>query len=1061
MTIKIFNGSNWNSFARRIRIFREGLGWTSGTKSVKVYRDTGGIPYWMVVYPEKPVALTTPIVTGTGVPGTNLELSAGVSFPTIESIWQSDDYIKPQTITYQWQRSLSSSGPWSNVGSLLTSYQPYLITSSDNNYYFRCVITATNAKDSTSINSFSLQVYDPSYTFFYGNEFGLATNGMIYFDRTNGSFPVSDTISAMGRILSYFHGFFKTYDVWYRSDSSTFRIYHRLYNAGNNRPSIPGLEYEIVFYNNSNIVDLHIINPGNTNDIYTYDNLYPAFVKDFFTRYKFYNIFSYLAGIRFRITLDASTSISASSVAPSTAISVTQASLTNNVVTLTTAVPHGLFGGSTINVIGLPSVFNGAYSISGVPTSTTLTYSRTNANIPSQSVSGYIAKPPSGLIDGWIYLSNLNDLGVNPPSTMSFTAGSGTSSPLISDINGAFTKSNMFYPNFISGVSGTYINSTSATASWSNSTSGNSLYNANSYRVEVKRSDNSATVFGPTITTSTSITVNGLTLGVGYNIIVTPNSRSDGLGQFGFAGSSSYSHAGVPSIPTNLTATVNSDTQITLTWSEPANNGSTITGYTVQYKKNADSTWTTWATNAETDRSAPITGLTGSTLYNFRVAAVNGIGTGDWANVNATTNAPAVPPGAPTNLVASSPSQASAGGLVSWTVSWTPPTNNGGAAITKYQYAIDIDASGTTYTWGAWTDVAVTNGVPDTSVTVTVFSGIQLSVKVRAVNSAGGGTESTALTLATSPSKPGTPSAGAITNNNTNVQSTSTINWTASNINGGTSLIYRIYRGQNTNNVNTERNTSVNGESNTSFSDIISGSGTTYYYRVVAENTLQSSPNVVKGISVSSEISSVLNVTQPSVNTPTVAINNTNKGVNVNWSGNAGSGTTPNYSVYRGQSSTDVDAVGEGNNRTFAKNATNTQSNTSLDDPVASSTTYYYRVDAVNSINTVPSGVSLAITTPGVPTANTPTRNNANSNLTNRVLSVNWSGSGSGTIRYDVYRSQNTTNNPNTLVSPTGGQTETNFSFQYASGQGPFFFRVVPSSIWGTGATTAWSTGLR
>lgn len=1050
MTIRIFNGSNWNQFAKKISVFRDGLGWSNGIKSLRVYRDPGTNPFWDVAYPEIPVSLAFPIVTGLGLPGTEFNLEAGSGL-TLETMFALEDYRKPAQVTYQWQRSLTNSAPWSNVGPLLTTYSPYLITTSDNNYYFRCVITATNAKGSTVVNSFSQQVYDPTFTFAYGNEFGLATNGMIYFDKTNGLFPESDNITVLSRVFSYFHGFYKTYDIWYKSDSNTFRIYHRLYNAGNDRPTNPGVEYELVFYSNSSIVDLHIINIGSTSLISSYDGTYPAFVKDFFTRYKLYNIASLAPGTRFRVTLDGTTSISTSSVAPSTAIPVIQASLTNNVVTLTTSVPHNIFANNPINVIGLPSVYNGTYSVLSTPTTTTITYSKTNANISAQNVSGYIAKPPSALTDGWIYISLLNDLGVNPPDTLTFSAGSGFSSPVF-DINFPYTKSNMFYPNFATGVSGTYINSTSAIISWSNSTSGNSLYNANSYRVEVKRSDNNSTVFGPTITTSTSITATGLTTGVGYSITVTPNSRSDGLGQFSLTSGGSYNHAGVPNPPTNLVATVNSDTQITLTWSEPANNGSAITGYTVEYKRNVDSTWSTWATNSETDRNAVITGLTGGTFYNFRVAAVNGIGTGPWATVNATTNPPASPPGAPTNLTASSPSQASPGSLVSWNVSWTAPTNNGGAEITKYQYAVDIDASGTTYTWGSWIDVAVTNGVPNTSVTITVFSGVQMNVKVRAVNSAGGGTESETLTLNTSPSKPGTPSAGAITNNNTNTQSSSTINWAASNINGGTSLIYRVYRGQNTANVNNEITNTTNGTTSTSFSDTISGSGTTYYYRVVAENTLQTSPNVVKAISTSSDISSALSVTQPSVTTPTLAINNTNGGINVNWSGNAGSGTSMNYNVYRGQVSNQIINVGTGNLRNNSA-----QSNTSFSaDPAVASTTYYYRIDGTNSLNTVASGVSLGITTPGPPTANTPTKNTTNSSNVNNNLAVSWGGSGSGTITYEVYRTQNTTNNPNNLVSQ---QTSTNYSFQYSS-SATYYFRVVPSTVWGTGASSAWSSGM-
>lgn len=1071
MTIRIFQ-TDWSNIAQKINVFKST--WVEA-KKVVAWRgsDTTGI--WSVIYPDSPVAIVGSSVTGNPKVGATIGLTNNDVWGSTEAAYY---YRKPDTITYQWQKSLNNS-TWSDITNATSS--TYVVQSSDINYYLRCRITAQNEKTIetnspvTYTTSNNFQISDPYYAFAFGQDFGVNPNGFIMFDRnSNGVFPNSESylIDSNGsfinsRMLGFFMGDYRFYSLSYKSDSTYFRLWIRLYNqsVGSTPPTLPPLEYEIVFNNITGVrpetrefADIYIANETGTGNISNYF----AYLANTGTTYQIYSNLGYYTGAKITVPMNSLSSISYATARPSNSVLISSASVSGGIATINTSEPHNLFTGNPVTIYGFTgsySILNGTRSVVSVSPGTNSTTFTINTNsstlnlgltaAPQGSWSSY---PPTAFYNqgGWISLGDFNNSG---SQTVTFTAGVSSSSD-IGSVQ-AFNKSDMFMPNGVTNITTSNQTTNSVTVSWANANPSHPHLNAKSYRVQLQRVSDSIILSTQSAVTTTSTVINGLTTGTGYNIIVTPNSRSDGLGQFYFPTGLTYNHALTPNAPISLAATVNSDTQITLTWTEPANNGSTITGYTVQYKKNADSTWTTWATNAETDRSAPITGLTGSTLYNFRVAAVNGIGTGGWANVNATTNAPAVPPGAPTNLVASSPSQASAGGLVSWTVSWTPPTNNGGAAITKYQYAVDIDASGTTYTWGAWNDVAVTNGVPNTSVTVTVFSGIQLSVKVRAVNSAGGGTESTALTLATSPSKPGTPSAGAITNNNTNVQSTSTINWTASNINGGTSLRYRIYRGGNTNNVNTERNTSVNGESNTSFSDIISGSGTTYYYRVVPENVLQTSPNTVKAIGVSSEISSVLNVTQPSVNRPTLSINNTNAGIDVNWTGSAGSGTTPSYRVFRSQNTIGFSDVGTGNLRTGPI------SNTNFTDTASASTTYYYRIDAINSINTVASPISLAVTTPGSPTANTPVRNNANSNLTNRVLAVNWSGSGSGTIRYDVYRSQNTANNPNTLVSPSGGQTATNFSFQYASGQGPFYFRVVPSSVWGTGSTTAWSAGLR
>ena len=83
-----------------------------------------------------------------------------------------------------------------------------------------------------------------------------------------------------------------------------------------------------------------------------------------------------------------------------TGATVSNASLTSNVVTLTTTEAHGYSVGNLIIVgnVGEAIVtggvntypFNGEYTVATVPTSTTLTYARTHANIASTAVSGNV-----------------------------------------------------------------------------------------------------------------------------------------------------------------------------------------------------------------------------------------------------------------------------------------------------------------------------------------------------------------------------------------------------------------------------------------------------------------------------------------------------------------------------------------------------------------------------------------------------------------------------------------------------------------------------------------------
>jgi uncharacterized repeat protein (TIGR02543 family) len=72
---------------------------------------------------------------------------------------------------------------------------------------------------------------------------------------------------------------------------------------------------------------------------------------------------------------------------PSLTASVTTRSLTSNVVTLTTSSPHGFVVGMTVSVININSTFNGSYTITSVPTTTTFTYAKTATDVTSASVT--------------------------------------------------------------------------------------------------------------------------------------------------------------------------------------------------------------------------------------------------------------------------------------------------------------------------------------------------------------------------------------------------------------------------------------------------------------------------------------------------------------------------------------------------------------------------------------------------------------------------------------------------------------------------------------------------
>ncbi|MDE2925385.1 MAG: fibronectin type III domain-containing protein [Acidobacteriota bacterium] len=130
-----------------------------------------------------------------------------------------------------------------------------------------------------------------------------------------------------------------------------------------------------------------------------------------------------------------------------------------------------------------------------------------------------------------------------------------------------------------------------------------------------------------------SVTVSNLTNGTEYRFQVRAvNSIGDGT-----AAEARATPGRAPTAPTGVTARVESET-ITVKWGMPADTGgSDITGYQVRYRMNG-SGWSSWRTVAGggSATSYTMTGLTNGIGHEIQVAAVNAIGRGAVASVEAT-----------------------------------------------------------------------------------------------------------------------------------------------------------------------------------------------------------------------------------------------------------------------------------------------------------------------------------------------------------------------------------------------------------------------------------------
>ena len=146
--------------------------------------------------------------------------------------------------------------------------------------------------------------------------------------------------------------------------------------------------------------------------------------------------------------------------------------------------------------------------------------------------------------------------------------------------------------------------------------------------------------------------------------------------------------AATPAAPMDPTALAG-NAQTSLTWTVPSSNGGRpITDYTIQYSTNG-SIWNTFPHSASTATTATVTGLANGTSYVFRIAAINGVGTGAYSVLTSRVSPLATTTGRP--LAAAGNGYAA--------LRWSAPAVRGRPPITDYaiRYSADSGATWTLY----------------------------------------------------------------------------------------------------------------------------------------------------------------------------------------------------------------------------------------------------------------------------------------------------------------------------------------------------------------------------
>ncbi len=228
-------------------------------------------------------------------------------------------------------------------------------------------------------------------------------------------------------------------------------------------------------------------------------------------------------------------------------------------------------------------------------------------------------------------------------------------------------------------------------------------------------------------TAETSLIVDGLVYGLSYYFIVT---ATNSVGESVATTAVSATLATVPDAPTDV-ETAPGNTKVTVSWTAPSDTGGAdITDYTVYWGTEAavtTDTTTKKSTGNGSVTSLTITGLTNVTMYYFIVTATNFAG--ESVATTAVSATPATVPEAPTAVAA-----VSGPGAGEVTVSWTAPSDSGGADITDYTVYWDTKAIVTV----APDTNKKSTGNADTSLKVDgLINGLSYYFIVTATNSAG------------------------------------------------------------------------------------------------------------------------------------------------------------------------------------------------------------------------------------------------------------------------------------------------------------------------------------
>ena len=227
-----------------------------------------------------------------------------------------------------------------------------------------------------------------------------------------------------------------------------------------------------------------------------------------------------------------------------------------------------------------------------------------------------------------------------------------------------------------------------------------------------------------------------------------------------------------PSAPSNVVVTAG-NTSATVSWTPGSANGTPILGFVASTSSGSQCGVTEPGDGTTPSLSCVLTNLTNGQSYSVSVVAINGVGNSSSSTSVAVT--PGTIPSAPQTL-SLVPADSSV------TASWTPPSSNGGAAVTSY--LVSLFPGGKTCSYSV-----PTNGAPeqDTCTVRGLSNGTSYSAQVAALNSFGASSVGIAPPVVPA-GMPATPAAPSLQGADGSALAT----WAPSSGNGAAILSYTV-----------------------------------------------------------------------------------------------------------------------------------------------------------------------------------------------------------------------------------------------------------------------------